>query len=125
MESIGRELQRVYTGFSKATRIQGSAGVLTERKSMASIYIMCRALIAATQSISKDSLPEAVGNSLEELTFEQFRRPDVKMLTQSVNHRTAGEIYVRATDIEESAAQAIGGNLRGSVVNVEGSCGNV
>lgn len=95
LESIGRELQRVYTGFSKATRIQGSAGVLTERKSMASIYIMCRALIAATQSISKDSLPEAVGNSLEELTFEQFRRPDVKMLTQSVNHRTMGDLYAK------------------------------
>ncbi len=95
LESVGRELQRTFNGFSKPARTQGSASYLTERKSMASVYIMCRALISATQSISKDALPEAVGNSLEELTFEQFRKPDVKMLTQSVNHRTMADLYAK------------------------------
>ena len=96
LESVGRELQRTYTGYSKSTtRGLGSASFVTERRSMASIYIMCRALISATQSISRDSIPEAVGNSLEELTFEQFRRPDVKMLLQSANHRTMGDLYAK------------------------------
>ncbi|OBZ78148.1 Cell morphogenesis protein PAG1 [Grifola frondosa] len=48
---------------------------------------------AATQSISKDGLGEAVGHKLEELTFEQFRRPDVKMLTQSANHRSNADLF--------------------------------
>ncbi|TCD68750.1 Cell morphoproteinsis protein PAG1 [Steccherinum ochraceum] len=79
--------------FTKASRGFDSSSILTERKTLASVYIMCRALIAATQSMSKDSLPDIVGNSLEEFTFEQFRKPDIKMLTQSVNHRAIAELY--------------------------------
>jgi len=67
--------------------------ILCERKSLASIYIMCRALIAILQSISKDALGEPMGYSLEETTFEQFRRPDLKLLAQSANHRTNAELY--------------------------------
>ncbi|KAI0938631.1 hypothetical protein AcV5_000269 [Taiwanofungus camphoratus] len=81
------------TAAARGLRAQEATVVLNERKSLASIYIMCRALIAATQSMSKDSLSDAVGHSLEELTFEQFRRPDVKMLTQSANHRSNAELY--------------------------------
>ena len=95
LEQGYRELQRTYTGQSKTTKIQGPPNYLTERKSMASVYIMCRALISATQSTSKDSLPEAVGNSLEELTFVQFKNPDVKMLTQSVNHRIMADLSAK------------------------------
>lgn len=67
--------------------------MLNERKSLASIYIMCRALIAATESLSKDGLGELSGHILEELTFEQIRRPDVKMLLQSANHRSNADLY--------------------------------
>jgi hypothetical protein len=67
--------------------------MLNERKSMASIYIMCRALIDVLSSISKDALGETLGYNLEETTFEQFRRPDLRLLIQSVNHRTNAELY--------------------------------
>lgn len=67
--------------------------ILNERKSLASIYIMCRTLISVLQSIGKDALGEAMGYSLEETTFEQFRRPDLKLLTQSANHRINAELY--------------------------------
>lgn len=66
---------------------------VTDRRSSASVYIMCRALIASTQNLSKDALPEAVGNRLEELAFNQFRQPDVKGLTQSANHRANAELF--------------------------------
>ncbi|KAH9992268.1 cell morphogenesis N-terminal-domain-containing protein, partial [Russula vinacea] len=66
---------------------------LTERKSLAAIYIMCRALIVVMQSLSKDALGESIGFNLEETTFEQFRRPDLKLLSQSANHRTNAELY--------------------------------
>ncbi|KZT70488.1 hypothetical protein DAEQUDRAFT_764653 [Daedalea quercina L-15889] len=83
------------SGSARGTRVQDVSSMLMERKSLASIYVMCRALLAATQSIAKDALGEAVGQSLEELTFDQFRRPDVKMLTQSANHRVNAELYAR------------------------------
>ncbi|KAI0065268.1 hypothetical protein BV25DRAFT_1927987 [Artomyces pyxidatus] len=67
--------------------------LLHERKSLAAIYIMCRALIVVTQTLSKDALGEAMGYSLEETTFDQFRKPDLKLLSQSANHRTNAELY--------------------------------
>lgn len=45
------------------------------------------------QSLSKDSLGEGIGFNLEESTFEQFRKPDLKLLSQSANHRTNAELY--------------------------------
>lgn len=83
------------SGSARVARVQDVASILVERKALASIYIMCRALLATTQSMAKDALGEAVGQSLEELTFEQFKRPDVKMLTQSANHRINAELYAR------------------------------
>lgn len=67
--------------------------ILNERKSLASIYIMCRALIAVMQPLSKDALGEQMGYKLEETMFEQFRKPDLKLLAQSANHRTNAELY--------------------------------
>ncbi|KAH8083338.1 cell morphogenesis N-terminal-domain-containing protein [Cristinia sonorae] len=88
-----RGLTSPRTAFAKASRGFDSSATLAERKALASVYLMCRALIAATQSMTKDSLSDVAGNSLEEFTFEQFRKPDIKMLTHSVNHRAIAELY--------------------------------
>jgi hypothetical protein len=77
----------------RSVRTNDLPALLNERKSLASIYIMCRTLIAILQSVSKDALSDVVGYSLEETTFEQFRRPDLKLLAQSANHRTNAELY--------------------------------
>ena len=74
-------------------RVPDAPLILNERKSLASIYIMCRSLIAVLQSIGKDALGEGMGYSLEETTFEQFRKPDLKLLMQSANHRSNAELY--------------------------------
>ncbi|EAU81493.2 hypothetical protein CC1G_05323 [Coprinopsis cinerea okayama7 len=66
--------------------------IILEKKSMASIYIMCRALVAVLQNISKDSLGDAFGYTIEETFFEQFRRPESKH-QHSVNHRSNTELY--------------------------------
>ena len=76
---------------TKSARIHDA--FLTERRSIASVYIMCRALVASTQTLSKDALSDAVGNRLEELAFNQFRQPDVKALTQSANHRAIADLF--------------------------------
>jgi hypothetical protein len=73
------------------------SSALNHRKVLASIYIMCRALICIVQAMSsggsKDGLAEATGLMLEETTFDQFRRPDLKLLSQSSNHRINSELY--------------------------------
>jgi hypothetical protein len=69
--------------------------ILNERHSLAAIYIMCRALIAVVQSLSKDALGEATGYSLEETMFDQFKKPDLKLLAQSANHRHNAELFAK------------------------------
>lgn len=77
----------------RVTRPQEIAAALNERKSLASIYIMCRALIVVIAGLSRDALGEAVGHNLEETTFDQFKRPDLKLLAQSTNHRLNADLY--------------------------------
>ncbi|KAG8805035.1 Cell morphogenesis protein PAG1, partial [Serendipita sp. 399] len=64
-----------------------AARILGERKALASIYITCRALIVVLESIHKlkNPLDETMGGLLEETVFEQFHRPDLKLLSQSAN----------------------------------------
>lgn len=49
-------------------------------------------MIVVFSSTSKDQLGPGLGNSLEEITFEQFRRPDLKAVAQSANHRANADI---------------------------------
>ena len=98
-ENVGSDVIRLHTTKSPPVsrgahvRSHDIPALLNERKSLASIYIMCRALIAVLQSIPKDALGEVMGNNLEETTFEQFKKPDLKLLAQSANHRTNAELY--------------------------------
>ena len=77
---------------NRTPRQQDTPGLLNERKSLAAIYIICRALIAVLQLLSKDALGDALGYNLEETTFEQFRKPDRKSYTLSVNHRINSDL---------------------------------
>lgn len=90
---IPQDIFRLQVSQPSALRGNRLYDVLGERKSLAAIYIMCRALIVVMQSLSKDALGESIGFNLEETTFEQFRRPDLKLLSQSANHRTNAELY--------------------------------
>ncbi|KAF7294754.1 hypothetical protein MIND_01012800 [Mycena indigotica] len=94
-ENVGSDVIRTHTQSPSPARVRlhDVPALLNERKSLASIYVMCRALIAVLQSISKDALGETMGYSLEETTFEQFRKPDLKLLSQSANHRMNAELY--------------------------------
>jgi predicted GTPase len=67
--------------------------ILAERRTLACIYIMCRAFIQILKSVPKDALNDALGYRLEETTFEQFKRPDLKLLAQFANHRINDELY--------------------------------
>jgi hypothetical protein len=96
-DNVGSDIIRLHTMKSptatRTVRSHDLPALLNERKSLASIYIMCRALIVVLQSTSKDALGESTGFTLEETTFEQFKKPDLKLLAQSVNHRTNADLY--------------------------------
>ncbi|KAI0754921.1 cell morphogenesis N-terminal-domain-containing protein [Daedaleopsis nitida] len=96
-EPVGSDILRQHLSqspsSSRALRMPDVPLTLNERKRLASVYIMCRALVAVTRSISKDGLPEAVGHGLEQLTFEEFKRSDMKMTMQSPNHRSIAELH--------------------------------
>ena len=72
-----------------------ATALFTERRSLASIYIMCRALVIITESLHKDSLTDAEANVLEGIIFDQFRRPDVKLLALSENYRLNAELHAK------------------------------
>ena len=98
-DSGGLEYSRTHTVQSPHTnrgvRFPDATAILNERKSLAAIYIMCRALIAVVQSLSKDALSDQTGFNLEETMFEQFRKPDLKLLAQSANHRCNAELFAK------------------------------
>jgi hypothetical protein len=92
IESVGSDLISYHLS-NRALRPSEIPGLLNERKSLASIYIMCHALICVLQVLSKGALGDALGYSLEETTFDQLRKPDRKALQQSSNHVINSELY--------------------------------
>lgn len=61
--------------------------LLQERQAQAAFYLSNRVLISVLQDASKDALGEAMGFRLEETVFEHFKRPDLKALITSANHK--------------------------------------
>ncbi|KIY48463.1 hypothetical protein FISHEDRAFT_73659 [Fistulina hepatica ATCC 64428] len=98
-ENVGSEIIKFHLNqhaiVPKIVRMHDVPGLLNERKSLASIYIVCRALVAILQSIAavKDALGETWGQDLLDTTFDQFKNPDLKLLTQSANHRSNAKLY--------------------------------
>ncbi|KAF9235809.1 cell morphogenesis N-terminal-domain-containing protein [Melanogaster broomeanus] len=68
----------------------GSHSRTTERKSLAAVYIMCRALVAVLSTLPQNVLSDTMGHSLEETIFEQFRRP---FMSTSANYKSCAELY--------------------------------
>lgn len=90
---IIRDHSSTSSSYGRLMRPQEIINILNERKNLASIYIMCRALVVVVQSIPRDALVESVGHNLEDMTFEQFKRPDLKLLASSSNHRINADLY--------------------------------
>ncbi|KAF5391713.1 hypothetical protein D9757_001660 [Collybiopsis confluens] len=100
VENVGSDVIRYHmshspTGTARAIRTHDVPALLNERKSLAAIYIMCRALISVVKMLSKDAIGENMGYSLEKLTFDQFKKPELKLLMQSTNHRTNAELSAK------------------------------
>lgn len=63
---------------SRETAIQG------DRKSLISIYILCRVLIEVVKQLNSDSTGEDLGDKLEEIVFSQLRSTDPILISSSI-----------------------------------------
>ncbi|KAH7105208.1 cell morphogenesis N-terminal-domain-containing protein [Auriculariales sp. MPI-PUGE-AT-0066] len=66
--------------------------IMKDRKTVASEYIWCRALIVILGSVPPNGLGERLGQHLEQLTFNQYQTLNFK-LAQSPNHRANAALY--------------------------------
>lgn len=91
IDSNAYDTPRLHSGHPRTPRMYDP--FVTDRRSLASVYVMCRALVAIVQQLPKDALPDMVGSRLEELAFNQFKQPDIRALTQSGNYRANSELF--------------------------------
>lgn len=79
--------------------------ILNERKSLASIYIMCRALISVLESLP--ALSEGLAHSLEKSTFEQFKQGEGILGPQTGVSKGKG-VDINYTEIKKMEARILG-----------------
>lgn len=94
---------------------------MSERASLAAIYVMCRALVAVLSMLPANALSDTLGYSLEETIFEQFRRP---LLSSNPNYKLCAELYAGVLGCLASLrwAPAIYTRLFGSLLMTRLSC---
>ncbi|KAG6334469.1 hypothetical protein ID866_4617 [Astraeus odoratus] len=75
---------------SKANGAGSTQSRMAERKSLAAVYIMCRALVSVLSSVPAQALSDSFGHSLEETIFEQFKSPTT---ATNANYRLCADLY--------------------------------
>lgn len=65
-----------HTSNSQALSRQTVADILSERKALASIYILCRALICIVEAVNVDTLGDELVAKLEDIIFNSLKNAD-------------------------------------------------
>ncbi|KAJ2551670.1 Cell morphogenesis protein PAG1, partial [Coemansia sp. RSA 1933] len=82
-------------GGSKHSQQARSHYVAKERRSLASVYILCRALSAVVAQLEASHLEGDLGDRLEELVFSQVKQVNSANLRRSQNRRDIQDLYAR------------------------------
>ncbi|KAJ2359295.1 Cell morphogenesis protein PAG1 [Coemansia sp. RSA 2618] len=69
--------------------------IVRERKSLVSVYILCRALSAVVGQLDASHLEGDLGDRLEELVFGQVKQVNPANLRRSQNRREIQDLYAR------------------------------
>ncbi|KAJ2612611.1 Cell morphogenesis protein PAG1 [Coemansia sp. RSA 1365] len=69
--------------------------IVRERKSLVSVYILCRALSAVVNQLDQSHLHGDLGDRLEELVFGQIKQVNPETLRRSQNRRVIQDLYAR------------------------------
>lgn len=72
---------------TQAARSKEAASVLVQRRSLVSIFILCRALIEIIKQVPADALGEDLSNKLEDTIFNQFKTADPEQIVKSANRQ--------------------------------------
>jgi len=91
-EAVSDAIVQAQAATASPAREADVRNVLDGRKDLASIHIMCRALIAVLEGLTRDVLGND-SHHLESTIFKEFRNPAPKLLAQSANHRVNQELY--------------------------------
>ncbi|CAO3652266.1 unnamed protein product [Mucor fragilis] len=75
---------------SRSREIQS---VLKERQSLASVFILCRALIEIIKRLTPGSLPDDLGENLEEIVFNQLKKADPDAIKRSKNRTASMDLF--------------------------------
>ncbi|KAG0141238.1 hypothetical protein CROQUDRAFT_99015 [Cronartium quercuum f. sp. fusiforme G11] len=71
------------------------ATVLVERKSLALVYLLCRALVAIVQGITRDNLGEELGCRLEEIVFNSIKNADPSSTARTPNKQANMNMFAQ------------------------------
>ncbi|CAO3582028.1 unnamed protein product [Absidia cylindrospora] len=75
------------------SRARDVQSILKERQSLASVYILCRTLIAIVQRFTPDALPDEQGENLEEIVFNQLKKADPEAIKRSRNRTASMDLF--------------------------------
>ncbi|PLW54499.1 hypothetical protein PCANC_05604 [Puccinia coronata f. sp. avenae] len=78
-------IQRALVTSGNSLNARRVAAVLSERKSLALVYILCRALISVVQVVTREALGEELGARLEEIIFNSIKNADPHVTSRTPN----------------------------------------
>eukprot|EP00842_Homolaphlyctis_polyrhiza_P005771 jgi/Hompol1/6195/HPOL_000607-RA len=67
--------------------------IIKERLMLLSNFVLCRVLIAIISQLAKNTLPNDLGNKLEEMIFGQFKNADPDVVSKSVNRQANVDMF--------------------------------
>ncbi|KAJ2760669.1 Cell morphogenesis protein PAG1, partial [Coemansia sp. BCRC 34490] len=82
-------------GSHQTALLPRSRYVVKERRSLVSVYILCRALSAVVSQLDASHLEGDLGDRLEELVFSQVKQVNTANLRKSQNRREIQDLYAR------------------------------
>ncbi|KAI9261393.1 cell morphogenesis N-terminal-domain-containing protein [Phascolomyces articulosus] len=93
IEPLDQDLVRRVSESAPLSRTKDVTSILKERQSLASVYILCRALIEIVKSFTPETLPEDLGENLEEIVFNQLKKADPEAIRRSKNRTASMDLF--------------------------------
>ncbi|KAI9495734.1 cell morphogenesis N-terminal-domain-containing protein [Zychaea mexicana] len=93
IEPLDPALLRRVSESAPLSRTKDVSSILKERQSLASVYILCRALIEIVKSFTPETLPEDLGENLEEIVFNQLKKADPEAIRRSKNRTASMDLF--------------------------------
>ncbi|KAK9457532.1 cell morphogenesis N-terminal-domain-containing protein [Dipodascopsis uninucleata] len=82
--TLGNILSPISNGAAMSSKAGADNVQQADRKSLISIYILCRVLIEVVRQTSAHVLGDEMGDKLEEIVFRQIKSADINLLNTSV-----------------------------------------